>query len=121
MPLYGKIDCLMDKIDLNEVPAPPRLIPALVAGFDAITTHILVILFPILTDVLIWLAPHLRIKKLVEDVIGEMIALSGIESTELSEMVGVGQDAWLQLADRYNLAIAFRSYPVGIPSLMAYY
>ena len=119
MHLYGKIDCLMDKLDLKDVPAPPRFIPALVAGFDAITTHILVILFPILTDVLIWLAPHLRIKKLVEDVFGEMVALSGIESTELSGMVGVGQDAWLQLAEQYNLAIAFRSYPVGIPSLMA--
>jgi hypothetical protein len=119
MPLYGKIGCLMDMIDLNEVPAPPRLIPALVAGFDAITTHILVILFPISVDILIWFAPHLRIKFLVENFIGEMSALSAIEGAELSEMIGVGQEAWLQVAEQFNLATAIRSYPVGIPSLMA--
>ena len=119
MPLYGKIDCLMDMIDLKEIPAPPRLIPALVAGFDAITNHILVILFPIIIDILIWFAPHLRIKNLVKDFIFELTSLSTIEGAELSEMIGVGQEAWLQVAEQYNLAIAFRSYPVGIPSLMA--
>jgi hypothetical protein len=109
----------MDMIDLKEVPAPPRLIPALVAGFDAITNHILVILFPIFVDLLFWFAPHLRIKNLVEDFIREMSALSAIEGAQLSEMIGIGQEAWLQIAEQYNLAVAFRSYPVGIPSLMA--
>ena len=34
-------------------------------------------------------------------------------------MIDVGKDAWLHLAGQINLAIALRSYPVGIPSLMA--
>jgi hypothetical protein len=119
MTVYGKIGRLMDMIDLKEVPAPPRLIPALVAGFDAITNHILVILFPFFLDILIWFAPHLRIKKLFENFIGEMASLSAVEGVELSEMIGVGQEVYLQIAEQYNILIAFRSYPVGIPSLMA--
>ena len=63
----------MAMTDTQEIPAPPRLIPALVAGFDAITNHILVILFPIVFDILIWFAPHLRLKNLIETLIGEMV------------------------------------------------
>jgi hypothetical protein len=106
-------------IDMKEVPAPPRLVPALVAGFDAITAHISVILLPIFVDILIWFSPHFRIKNLVEAFIGEMAALSSIEGADLSEMFEVGQEVWLQVAEQFNLIIMFRSYPVGIPSLMA--
>lgn len=119
MPLYGKIDRSMDMIDLKEIPAPPRLIPTLVAGFDAITNHILVILFPIAVDILIWFTPHLRIKEMIETFIGEMVSLSALEGAELAEMIDVGKEAWLEIAEQFNLVVVFRSYPVGIPSLMS--
>jgi len=109
----------MAMTDSQEIPAPPRLIPALLAGFDAITNHIVVILFPIIFDVLIWFGPHLRLKNLIETLIGEMVLLSENEGAELAGMIDVGKDAWLHLAGQINLAIALRSYPVGIPSLMA--
>jgi hypothetical protein len=109
----------MAMTDTQEIPAPPRLVPALVAGFDAITNHILVILFPIVFDILIWFAPHLRLKSLIETLIGEMALFSANESAEFTGMIDAGKDAWLQIAEQINLAIAFRSYPVGIPSLMA--
>ncbi|MFC1997169.1 hypothetical protein ACFLXI_06130 [Chloroflexota bacterium] len=102
----------------QEIPAPPRLIPALVGGFDAITNHIFVILFPIIFDILIWFAPHLRLKSMIENFIGEMVLLSSNEGTELSDMIDIGKDTWLQIADQINLAVALRSYPVGVPSLM---
>ncbi len=109
----------MAMTDSQEIPAPPRLIPALLAGFDAITNHILVILFPIIFDILIWFAPHLRLKNLIENLIGEMVLLSENEGAELAGMIDVGKDVWLDLSEQINLAIALRSYPVGIPSLMA--
>jgi hypothetical protein len=119
MRQYGKMSSSMAMTDSQEIPAPPRLIPALVAGFDAVTNHIFVILFPIAFDVLIWFAPHLRLKNLIETIIGEMVLLSANEGAELSSMIDVGKDAWLQIAEQINLAVALRSYPVGIPSLMA--
>ena len=108
----------MAMTDSKEIPAPPRLTPALVAGFDAIANHILVIFFPIVFDVLIWFAPHLRIKVMIESFVAEMVLLSANDGAEFAEMIDAGKEAWLQIAEQFNLAIAFRSYPVGIPSLM---
>ena len=117
--LYGKIGCSMTMTDSQELPAPPRLIPALVAGFDAITNHIMLILFPFTLDLLIWLAPHLRLKNLIETFLVEVTRLSVNESPELINMVETGREVWLQMAERINLAVILRSYPVGIPSLMS--
>jgi hypothetical protein len=105
--------------DSQELPAPPRLIPALVAGFDAITNHIMLILFPFILDMLIWLAPRLRLKNLIETFLAEVTRLSANESPELINMVETGREVWLQMAERINLAVILRSYPVGIPSLMS--
>jgi len=102
----------------QELPAPPRLIPVLVEGFDAITNHILIILFPITLDLLIWFAPHLRLKSLIEGLLAEMALFSTNESAEFASMIEGGREVWLQLAKELNLAVALRSYPVGIPSLM---
>jgi len=105
--------------DSREGPAPPRLIPALVTGFDAITNHILVILFPIGFDLIIWFAPHLRLKGIIEDLVDDMVQLSSYESAELTGMIEVGKETWLQIGDQLNLMLTLRSIPVGVPSLMA--
>jgi hypothetical protein len=105
--------------DSQELPAPPRLIPALVAGFDAITNHILLILFPFVLDMLIWFAPRLRMKSLIEAFLAQFAVLSARESPELTSMVEAGQEVWLQIAEGINLAVVLRAYPVGIPSLMS--
>jgi hypothetical protein len=117
MSQYGKMGTSMTMTDSQKLPAPPRLIPVLVEGFDAITDHILIILFPIALDLLIWFAPHLRLKNIIEGLLAE-IALFPSESAEFSGMLETGQGVWLQLAEQINLAVALRSYPVGIPSLM---
>ena len=109
----------MAMTDSQELPAPPRLIPALVEGFDAITNHILLILFPVTLDLLIWFAPHLRLKDLIETILTEMTLLTANEGPELASMVDTGREVWLQMAEQINLASALRSYPVGIPSLMS--
>ena len=111
--------CSMAMTDTQKQPAPPRLIPALVAGFDAIANHIYLIIFPLGLDVLIWLAPHLRLKSLIEALIAQMASFSVNEAPELTNMVEIGNEVWLQMAERLNLLMVLRSYPVGIPSLMA--
>ncbi len=116
---YGKIGSSMAMTDSQELPTPPRLIPALVEGFDAITKHILLILFPILLDMLIWFAPHLRLKKMIEAFLAEMTLFTLNEGPELTSMIETGREVWLQTAEQINLAVVLRSYPVGIPSLMS--
>lgn len=111
--------CSMTMTDSQKKPAPPRLIPALVAGFDAIANHIVLIIFPLSLDLLIWLAPRLRLKSLIEGFIAQMALFSANEAPELTNMVEVGKEVWLQMAEQLNLLVALRAYPVGIPSLMA--
>ena len=98
--------------------APPRIIKTLVAGFDAITNHIALILFPIALDLLIWLAPHLRLKNIIKtwmQVVFQPIA----EMPDMAEMMRTAEEVWTLMAERFNLMITLRSYPVGVPSLIA--
>jgi hypothetical protein len=95
------------------------LIPALVAGFDAITNHALLILFPVILDLFIWLAPHLRVQNLIETFLVEMVLRSAAEGPEVSSLMEAGQGSWLQLGEQVNLLAGLRTYPVGISSLMA--
>jgi len=109
----------MTMTNSQELPAPPRLIPALVAGFDAITNHALLILFPVVLDLFIWLAPHLHIQNLVKAFSAEMISRSALEGPEMTSLVEFGQGSWMELGKQVNLLAVLRAYPVGIPSLMA--
>ncbi|MBN1669374.1 MAG: hypothetical protein JW862_19955 [Anaerolineales bacterium] len=105
--------------ETQKSPSPPRLIPALVAGFDAITNHIVLILFPVAIDLFLWLGPHLRLKSVIEVYLRDMSAMMLRQSAELGDMLATNQEVWEVIAQRFNLLSALRSFPVGIPSLMA--
>jgi len=110
----------MKTTDSQTTPAPPRLIPTLVSGFDTVTRHIALILFPIGLDLLIWLTPHLRLQELIDVMINEVFSLSAsaASDTETTAIFQTAREMWTFMAEQFNLTIALRSYPVGIPSLM---
>lgn len=107
-------------INTENVPAPPALIRTLVAGFDTITNHISLILFPIGLDLLIWFSPRLRLAGLIEKWVGEVVnqSLSVAPDLETAQMLKTAQELWTLMGERFNLWVALRSYPVGIPSMM---
>ena len=107
----------METNELSTKPTPPGVLPTLIAGFDAVTKHITLILFPVGLDLLIWLAPHLQVKTLIE---AWMVAVfQPIEDVpDVAEMMEAAQTLWTLMAERFNLLITLRSYPVGIPSLI---
>jgi hypothetical protein len=110
----------MKTINSKTLPDPPRVIPTLVAGFDVVTNHIWLLLFPFGLDLLLWLGPHFRLKNLIESWMSMMLqSFQSIqEITDMSEMVEVTQTGWTFVAERFNILMTVRSYPVGIPSLM---
>jgi len=99
------------------LPESPNVLKSIRNGFDAITKHLILLLFPLVFDLVLWFAPHLRITTLIKGVISEMDEVSALLSPDFGEMVEAGQEIWMIAAERINLLITLRSFPVGIFSL----
>lgn len=109
----------MKATETQALPAPPSLISALLAGFDTITNHIGLILFPIAFDLLLWFGPHLRLETLIKGVVGQLPSMPGMTNPENLQAVRLSQELWLLMAERLNVLAFLRTYPVGVPSLMS--
>ncbi len=107
--------------NLDVLPAPPRLLKTLVAGFDTITNHIYLILIPIGLDLIIWLSPRLRLKRLINALVSDFVSRSMMlaPDVETNEMLKAAQELWTIAGDHLNILVGLRSFPVGIPSLMS--
>jgi len=99
--------------------APPNLVNALVTGFDTITSHLELLIIPIILDLFLWLGPRLRLENLIKGFVDQMITLSNFDLAQASETLRLGQELWNSFAERLNFFAVLRSYPVGVPSLMA--
>jgi hypothetical protein len=109
----------MSVTEKQALPAQPSLTGALLAGFDTITNHLGLILFPIVLDLYLWFGPRLSLKNLVDSLISQFEGLPGASAPETAQAIEFSRSLWLLVADRLNLFSALRSFPVGVPSLMA--
>ncbi len=123
-PAYGKIKNAM-KVALNniansdELPVPPSLMRSLKAGFDAITNHIGLILFPVVLDLFLWFGPRVHLETLIRSTFVQAFSMPELQTADMADMLQAGKDLWLQVAGRFNLFTALRSYPIGVFSLMS--
>lgn len=98
---------------------PPKLIPSLVEGFNAVANHIYIIILPILLDLLLWFGPMISIKDLVLPVVLNASELSsGAYGEESQIFIQNSKDIWTALLEQFNLLYGLRTYPIGIPSLL---
>lgn len=104
--------------DSLALPPSPNLISALRAGFDTITNHLVLIVFPVVLDLFLWLGPHLRLTQLIKTFVRQLVSLYSLQDPGSAEMLREGQEIWNLVAEQFNLLGALRAYPVGIPSLM---
>src|SRR5512146_2569950 len=85
--------------DSDVLPSPPGLLASLIAGFDAVTTHIGLILFPVALDLLIWLGPHIKATKLIQAFMDQFLSLSANAAPETGQMVQGNQDLMAYVGD----------------------
>lgn len=97
---------------------PPRLFASLKTGFDAVASHIGLILFPVVFDLLLWLGPHVRMMELIKPIIAQVGASPFATSPDAADMIKTFQQIWQVFGERLNLLSFLRTYPIGIPSLM---
>lgn len=108
----------MNSKPVTATPPAPNLIVAIRAGFDSIANHILLILFPVLLDLLLWLGPRIRLSSLINNVSDQLLGLYDLGDQSTIELLNATREAWTVMASQFNLLAALRTYPIGIPSLM---
>lgn len=107
-------------MNINKIvlPEPPNVLKSIQIGFDAITKHLVLLLFPLGLDLLLWFGPHVQIRSLINDLVLEMNKASQSFPADFAQVMQEGQAIWEVAAERVNLLIALRSLPVGIFSLL---
>jgi len=105
--------------DSQVKPKPPRLIPSLVEGFNAVAGQIHLIIFPIAIDLFLWFGPLVRVKDLLMPVMARAVEISSEAYGQQGlEIIKSSNELWAELLDGFNLLFGLRSYPIGVPSLM---
>ena len=107
-------------MNINKItlPEPPKVLKSIRSGFDAITKHLVLLLFPLGLDLLLWFGPRLQIRSLIDTLILEMNDVSQMFPADFASIIQEGKDIWLVAGERINLLVALRSLPVGIFSLL---
>jgi hypothetical protein len=109
--------------NIKRIPQPPSLIASLMGGFDSVTNHIALIVFPVAFDLLLWLGPRLRVTNIIYSLMDQFESASAealVNSPpDVVEMFKMTRSVWELVAERTNLFTALRTYPVGVASLMA--
>jgi len=113
-----KFNVVANSPNTKILPAPPSLTRSLMAGFDAVTTHLGLILFSVIFDLLLWLGPKFRLLALVEGFFDQLTSLPELNSAEVMDSINFARGFWVEFAGSFNLLFFFRALPVGIPSLM---
>ncbi len=108
----------MNKAESQSLPVPPNLVKALRFGFDTVANHIGLILYAALFDLLLWFGPHISLSKLFSTYLNWSTQLLVEQGTGVSEFIQNNRDMVMTAAERFNLLVVLRTFPIGIPSLM---
>jgi len=106
-------------VNPTSVPAPPNLLRSLSTGFETISNHLSLVLFPIVLDLFLWWGPRLKIDNWLNRVLTEIQLTPELQAADMQDMLSTSRELWLELFSRINLLTILRTFPVGISSLMA--
>ncbi len=120
--MYGKIKSRMNAEPLSSQVTPPRLFATLIKGFNTTAARVHLILIPVLVDLALWLGPKLRLKALLQPLVDEMSGnLLNFAPAEMQTLVTSSQGIWQLWLEQFNFFSLIRTFPVGVPSLVARY
>src|SRR5689334_3260070 len=109
---------------LETLPPPPGVIGSLKAGFDVVSSHVLLILLPFVLDLFLWLGPRLSVDKVLGPLYTIIFAQARQTLTspdDIQRLVTV-QGLFNEGLQRFNLVSLIsrlQTFPIGISSLVA--
>ncbi len=96
----------------------PKIIDALISGFNTVARKPYLILLPIIVDLFLWFGPTWRVDEYFKPLLQSLSNLPGLDAPEYIELMQENQILWQGLFENFNLAITLRTLPIGVPSLM---
>lgn len=108
----------MDPVHAQAIPSPPNLINSLLAGFESISQHLGLILFSICLDAWLWFGPQIRLQYIFQSLLDWIEKNTTVPPYGSSELVPLNVEAIGAIGERINLTSLFRTFPIGIPSLI---
>ncbi len=117
---YGKIGFCMNINEPILDASPPRLFPTLLKGFNTVAGKVQLILIPLLLDLFLWLGPKLRVHDLFVPIFKDLSStMLRIAPQDMLETVTATSKLYIEFLEQFNLFTALRTFPIGIPSLLA--
>lgn len=101
---------------LPSLPPPPGAVAALINGFNAIAGNVAVILFPVALDLFFWLGPRLKADTLLAPL---MQVLPDVQAQAPADQARLITQFVTDFHDGVNLFSVFRTFPMGVFSLMS--
>ncbi|MFT3892350.1 MAG: hypothetical protein QM730_12010 [Anaerolineales bacterium] len=102
---------------LETLPPPPGVIGSLRAGFDAVSSHVVLILLPLALDLFLWLGPRLSVGKLYSSILSQWFELNKQAGFPVQNVDVVTER--VEMLGRVNVLNWIRTLPIGIPSLLS--
>jgi hypothetical protein len=109
---------------IESLPPPPGVIGSLKAGFEAVSSHIGLILLPVALDIFLWLGPRFSIGGLVNPffkLVFDEARSTLTSSTDLQRLTDF-QSGFGEIVERFNLLSLLsrlQTFPIGVSSLLA--
>jgi len=109
---------VMNSTETQSLPTSPSLMKSLMAGFDAISNHVYLVLFSVSLDLFLWLGPRIRVNNLVQSFIQQMLTIPELQTPDMAETLKLSSEFWKIFFREFNLLSMLRTFPIGIPSLI---
>ena len=114
----------MNRQNLDELPPPPGIMGSLRDGFYAVSSHVWLILLPLLVDLFLWLGPRLSVGKLLNPLFSMLFNQMRTTLTSSSDVqrFTAYQATFNEVVERFNLLSLvgkLQAFPVGVSSLLA--
>ena len=108
---------------LETLPPPPGVIGSLRAGFDAVSGHVKLILFPLVLDLWLWLGPRFSVDRLLSPYMKFLFeqAGRGLASPDDMQRIAGVQASFMEALERFNLLSLLGklvTFPIGVSSLL---
>ncbi|MDD3947957.1 MAG: hypothetical protein PHT43_00665 [Anaerolineaceae bacterium] len=97
----------------------PKIIDAFKAGYETLSRHLYLLLFPILLDIFFLFGKRYLISEQIEGFV-KSIVLPNSATTEILESWQELSSSLVETVQHFSLTSFLRTYPIGTPSLLAH-